>query len=525
MLLLAAALALTAAGLAEGRGWELPAKHVAVDVASDEPTRRALRDGGARNSRRLRLVLPSPLESLELTLVRRAEGVFAPGYKHRVVGSAGEILSESDAPTCLFEAEDARGNQGIVSLCEGVLHATMGLAEAGGDASDVRGAYAVQPTSLEAGAGHALYWLRDVESAPVPCGVDHRHDARTLRETLRETEAEPSRRALASQTQWYGRFHVYNDAEQYAVYGKLTEARAAHIFLLANSLFSTYGNGSSSVSSVRIALRVVNVTTFAVDPYTVPTDSSGSAAANDVLIAFADYHAGVDATNAGFLLTGIPIQSPLVGLAFTGGMCVPSYQAAFSVGSQFSDAGTAALQAHMMGHLFGSCHVPPATRAYTCATLGGTYAEGPNWLFIMDATMDPSNPATVWGDPPAEDINGFAGSDPQCLSANPASLFNVTQADAAAGYVETCADGVRDGQETDVDCGGSQCLQCALGKNCLASTDCVGPGTSCGSGGVCIVGTSSPATKPTTSSGDRPALRAWLGGCASSAAVVFLLLA
>src|SRR2546423_735743 len=37
----------------------------------------------------------------------------------------------------------------------------------------------------------------------------------------------------------------------------------------------------------------------------------------------------------------------------------------------------------------------------------------------------------------------------------------------------TCNDGVKNGQETDVDCGGANCAKCALAKKCVASTDCL----------------------------------------------------
>lgn len=39
-------------------------------------------------------------------------------------------------------------------------------------------------------------------------------------------------------------------------------------------------------------------------------------------------------------------------------------------------------------------------------------------------------------------------------------------------YVDPCTDGVRDGAETDVDCGGGQCPACALGKACWLDFDC-----------------------------------------------------
>jgi hypothetical protein len=36
----------------------------------------------------------------------------------------------------------------------------------------------------------------------------------------------------------------------------------------------------------------------------------------------------------------------------------------------------------------------------------------------------------------------------------------------------TCTDGVRNGTETDVDCGGSVCAACAPGQTCSAPGDC-----------------------------------------------------
>jgi hypothetical protein len=36
----------------------------------------------------------------------------------------------------------------------------------------------------------------------------------------------------------------------------------------------------------------------------------------------------------------------------------------------------------------------------------------------------------------------------------------------------TCIDGIQDGSETDVDCGGSTCIPCIDGKHCNANSDC-----------------------------------------------------
>lgn len=47
-------------------------------------------------------------------------------------------------------------------------------------------------------------------------------------------------------------------------------------------------------------------------------------------------------------------------------------------------------------------------------------------------------------------------------------------ADAAAGTCQapSCTDGVKNGTETDVDCGGGTCPACIVGKQCIAPTDC-----------------------------------------------------
>lgn len=36
----------------------------------------------------------------------------------------------------------------------------------------------------------------------------------------------------------------------------------------------------------------------------------------------------------------------------------------------------------------------------------------------------------------------------------------------------TCTDGIKNGDETDVDCGGTSCVRCAVGRRCTADLDC-----------------------------------------------------
>ena len=39
--------------------------------------------------------------------------------------------------------------------------------------------------------------------------------------------------------------------------------------------------------------------------------------------------------------------------------------------------------------------------------------------------------------------------------------------------VNPCADGIKNNEETDVDCGGLTCAKCALGRACLSGSDCL----------------------------------------------------
>jgi hypothetical protein len=55
----------------------------------------------------------------------------------------------------------------------------------------------------------------------------------------------------------------------------------------------------------------------------------------------------------------------------------------------------------------------------------------------------------------------------------------------------SCADCVKDGAETDVDCGGDACPPCALGRACLVDTDCT---TGSCQGGTCAM--SKPGCQP-----------------------------
>jgi hypothetical protein len=58
--------------------------------------------------------------------------------------------------------------------------------------------------------------------------------------------------------------------------------------------------------------------------------------------------------------------------------------------------------------------------------------------------------------------------------------------------VASCTDGIQDGHETDVDCGGPDCMPCADGKHCLVNSDCL---SHVCIGGVCAAPTCSDGVK------------------------------
>jgi hypothetical protein len=63
----------------------------------------------------------------------------------------------------------------------------------------------------------------------------------------------------------------------------------------------------------------------------------------------------------------------------------------------------------------------------------------------------------------------------------------------STGPGQTCSDGIKNGTETDVDCGGSTCPRCAIGKTCTSRNDCASA--------RCAGGTCQTCTDPNTDCG------------------------
>lgn len=75
-------------------------------------------------------------------------------------------------------------------------------------------------------------------------------------------------------------------------------------------------------------------------------------------------------------------------------------------------------------------------------------------------------------DPNPEILLGSASGSPLRRDSGEASSFTGEQGPLSGQNPETCYDGVLNGDETDVDCGGC-CTACELGKSCIESGDCI----------------------------------------------------
>ncbi len=74
------------------------------------------------------------------------------------------------------------------------------------------------------------------------------------------------------------------------------------------------------------------------------------------------------------------------------------------------------------------------------------------------------------------DINCGGAECPDCAD----GMACMVNGDCTSGYCKanvctmpTCMDAVKNGMETDVDCGGPTCPGCAAGDDCMANTDCM----------------------------------------------------
>jgi hypothetical protein len=100
---------------------------------------------------------------------------------------------------------------------------------------------------------------------------------------------------------------------------------------------------------------------------------------------------------------------------------------------------------------------------------------------------------------PTNGVKDNGETDVDCGGPNapacPAGKACLTNDDCAEKYcpedkkvcvTPTCTDGVQNGDESDVDCGGTKCPKCAVGKKCNLDGDCAGSPAGCNYKKLCV---------------------------------------
>ncbi len=149
---------------------------------------------------------------------------------------------------------------------------------------------------------------------------------------------------------------------------------------------------------------------------------------------------------------------------------------------------------------FGDCDGDPAngcetmlTTAASCGACGAPCAlpNAASSCATGTCTLTACNPGYF-------DCDGNPANGCEPLPCNPGQRC-ATSADCSSGVCASgtcappsCTDGVKNENETDVDCGGSTCPPCAAGKGCLVAGDC---GSGVCTDGVCQAPTCSDGVK------------------------------
>lgn len=171
--------------------------------------------------------------------------------------------------------------------------------------------------------------------------------------------------------------------------------------------------------------------------------------------------------------------------ASIGGLCQPNPDGSKSVGGHVGTyqnvpvySQDVFLFSHEMGHLFGSRHT------HACVWNGnGTAIDGCAGFIEGTCSIPPAaSPGTIMSYC-APDVDFTEGFHPQVKNAILNHLAGSTCTSPCGTAEPTCTDGVQNGQETGVDCGGPDCDPCSVEPTCTdgiqngqeTGIDCGGP--------------------------------------------------
>lgn len=126
------------------------------------------------------------------------------------------------------------------------------------------------------------------------------------------------------------------------------------------------------------------------------------------------------------------------------------------------------------------CGTVPAASGTTCTDLGGRVCDGQGHCQQCLAPVDcPASPTVCQVNTCTAGTCGHANAP---LGTSCMDNGGVVCDGAGTCTAAHCMDGIRDADESDKDCGGSSCMPCSIGHQCVAPRDCQ---TAACSGGVC----------------------------------------
>ncbi|WP_281316694.1 lamin tail domain-containing protein [Polyangium sp. y55x31] len=168
------------------------------------------------------------------------------------------------------------------------------------------------------------------------------------------------------------------------------------------------------------------------------------------------------------------------------GACVECLTAADCPG-QDTSCGTRVCVMGVCGVEYAAAGTPlPSQMAGDCVQMvcdgsGGTSPEVDDSDVPVDGntcTSDvctsgaPSNPPLATGAACNQNGGKVCNGGGQCVQCNTGAQCPSGVCASGVCKAASCADGVKNGSETDVDCGGAGCPGCGVGESCLASADC-----------------------------------------------------
>jgi len=179
-----------------------------------------------------------------------------------------------------------------------------------------------------------------------------------------------------------------------------------------------------------------------------------------------------------------------------------------------------------------ACPLPPTTTSTTLATSTSTSTSSTSSTTSSSTSSTTSSTASTSSTSSTSSSTSTSTSTSSSTSSSTTSTSTSTSSSTSSTTssttststsstttttaAPTCSDGIRNGLETDTDCGGPTCPDCAVGKTCAVNGDCVS--TVC-TGTICSCGPHNFTFTVNSNSGGLFDSAEWPGGTATQTPV------